>query len=164
VASLFVAVTPPDGVLDLIEALPRPAEPGVRWTARPQWHVTLRFLGEAEVAAARTALAALEAPGVTAEVGPAVSRLGRSVVCLPVGGLDELAAAVRAETAAVGEPVDPRPFAGHITLARLRHRAACGVTGTPFSARFGVEEVELVRSTLTADGPVYEVEARRRLR
>jgi RNA 2',3'-cyclic 3'-phosphodiesterase len=163
VARLFVAATPPDEVLALIEELPRPAEPGVRWTARPQWHVTLRFLGEADVAAARAALATLDAPSATAELGPAVSRLGRSVVCLPVAGLDELAAAVRSATASVGEPPDPRPFAGHITLARLRRRAACGVTGTRIRATFPVEEVELVRSTLTADGPEYEVEARRRL-
>jgi 2'-5' RNA ligase len=37
------------------------------------------------------------------------------------------------------------------------------VTGTRFSASFGVEEIALVRSTLTADGPEYVVEARRRL-
>lgn len=160
---LFVAVTPPAEVLDRIALLPRPAEPGVRWTARSQWHVTLRFLGEAEVEPAATALDVVDAPPAVAEVGPVVSRLGRSVVCLPVAGLDGLAGAVREVTASVGEPPDPRPFAGHITLARLRRRAACGVTGTRFSASFGVEEIALVRSTLTADGPEYVVEARRRL-
>lgn len=135
----------------------------MRWTARSQWHVTLRFLGEAEVEPAVAALGTVDASPARAEVGPVVSRLGRSVVCLPVAGLDGVAAAVRKATASVGEPPDPRPFAGHITLARLRRRAACGVTGTRFSATFGVGEVELVRSTLTADGPEYVVEARRRL-
>ena len=160
---LFVAAALPDDVLDRIEALPRPDEPGVRWTTRPQWHVTVRFLGEADLDEAIAALAGLVAPVAVAELGPVVSRLGRNVVCLPVAGLDELAAAVGAATAVVGEPVDPRPFAGHVTLARLRNRAACGVTGTRFEASFAVTEVQLVRSSLTATGPVYTVEARRPL-
>ncbi|MEZ5141267.1 MAG: RNA 2',3'-cyclic phosphodiesterase [Acidimicrobiales bacterium] len=161
---LFVAVTPPDDVLDAIAALPRPAEPGVRWTKRPAWHVTLRFLGnDVDVLDAIAAVGALDAAPAVAEVGPAVSRLGRNVVCLPVAGLDALAAAVRDATAGVGDPPEQRRFAGHLTLARLKHRAACGVAGTPFRARFDVPEVELVRSTLGDRGPTYEVLARRLL-
>lgn len=162
-ARLFIAVQPPDDVLDALAALPRPDEPGVRWTRREHWHVTLRFLGEADPAAAAEALAGVDAHEAEAVLGPAVSRLGRFVVCVPVQGLDELAAAVRAATAAVGEPPDPRPFTGHLTLARLGRRAACGLTGTPFAARFPVREIELVQSVLTAEGPRHQVIARRGL-
>ena len=42
---LFVAVWPPDDVIDVLADLPRPEVAGVRWTTRGQWHVTLRFLG-----------------------------------------------------------------------------------------------------------------------
>jgi 2'-5' RNA ligase len=164
VPRLFVAVEPPPEVLDRIAALPRPDEPGVRWTRPEHWHVTLRFLGEAPLDAAVDALARLDAPAAVAEVGPVVSRLGRNVVCLPVRGLDALAAAVAEATGRVGEPPDPRPFTGHLTLARLRHRGACGLAGTPFAATFPVTEVRLVRSELTADGPVHTVEATRSLR
>jgi 2'-5' RNA ligase len=161
---LFVAVTPPAEVLDAVAALPRPDEPGVRWTKRPSWHVTLRFLGnDVDEEAAITAVGALVAPPAVADLGPAVSRLGRKVVCLPVAGLDALAAAVREATAHVGDPPEVRRFAGHLTLARLQHRAACGVAGTPFRARFDVGEVELVRSTLGSSGPTYEVLARQPL-
>jgi RNA 2',3'-cyclic 3'-phosphodiesterase len=160
---LFVAVIPPDDVLDAIDALPRPVESGVRWTRREQWHVTLRFLGEASIDDAVDALEGLDAAPGRAVVGPAVSRLGRNVVCLPVHGLDALAAGVVEATAAVGEPPDPRPFTGHITLARLSRRGTCGLAGEPFSAAFEAEQVRLVRSRLTDAGPEYTVEATRPL-
>jgi RNA 2',3'-cyclic 3'-phosphodiesterase len=160
---LFVAVVPPDDVLDAIQALPRPVEPGVRWSRREQWHVTLRFLGEAPLGDAVDALEGLDAAPGRAEVGPAVSRLGRNVVCLPVHGLDGLAARVVEATAAVGEPPDPRPFTGHITLARLARRGTCGLAGKPFSTAFRVGQVLLIRSRLTDAGPEYTVEATRPL-
>ena len=72
-----------------------------------------------------------------------------------MSGLDELAEAVRATTAAVGTPPD-RPFVGHLTLARLRDRAACGVTGTAVDLGFDVDEVVLVRSTLGPGGARHE--------
>jgi 2'-5' RNA ligase len=156
VSRLFVAAPLPDEVRARLAALlPRPAEPGVRWVPVEQWHVTLQFLGEVDEAEASEALAALRTTAARAGLGPRVSRLGRSVVCLPVEGLDDLAEAVRAATRGIGDPPD-RPFVGHLTLARLRDRAACGVTGTPFEASFEVDEVVLVRSTLERTGARHE--------
>jgi 2'-5' RNA ligase len=160
---LFVAAWPPEEVLDLLAALPRPEEAGVRWTRRDQWHVTLRFLGRADPDVAGVALAGVRSPVAEAVLGPLTARLGRSVVVAPVAGLDALAEAVVASTAAVGEPPDPRPFTGHVTLARLRGRPACGVTGFRCSARFTVREVLLVRSHLHQEGARYEVLATRTL-
>jgi 2'-5' RNA ligase len=163
VSRLFVAAELPDEVRRaLLAAVDRRPEPGVRWVPPEQWHVTLRFLGDADEADAAAALDGVDAPPATAVIGPRVSRLGRTVVCLPVAGLDELAASVAAATATVGQPEDRR-FAGHLTLARLRRRAACGVTGTPFRARFEVGEVVLVRSTLDPDGARHEIVRRHRL-
>lgn len=159
VARLFVAVSLPEPVLDAITALPRPFEEGVRWTGREQWHVTLRFLGDADVEEAATALGRLAAVACEAVVGERVIRLGRSVVCLPVAGLDSLARAVSECTGGVGDPPDTRPFKGHITLARLKARVACSLLGTRFCARFPVNEVELVESTLTREGALYAVRA-----
>jgi 2'-5' RNA ligase len=68
-------------------------------------------------------------------------------VCLPVSGLDQLADAVRVATDGIGDPPE-RPFVGHLTLARLRDRAAYRVTGTAVDLSFDVDEVVLVRSTL----------------
>jgi 2'-5' RNA ligase len=153
---LFVAAPLPREVrADLAQRLPRPPEPGVRWLPEEQWHVTLRFLGDADEEEARRALGGLRALPATATLGPRVSRLGRDVVCLPVVGLDDLARDVRRATAHVGEPPG-RPFVGHLTLARLRDRNACGITGTSVVLSYPVHEVVLVRSTLGPDGATHE--------
>jgi 2'-5' RNA ligase len=122
--------------------------------------VTLRFLGRAEVADVVDRMGATAIPPATARLGPVVSRLGRDTVVVPVAGLDVVAAAVSAATADVGQPPDPRPFTGHLTLARLRHRAACGVAGARIDTAFDVREVVLVDSRTTHDGPQYRVVAR----
>jgi 2'-5' RNA ligase len=163
-ARLFVAAWPSAEVCDALAALGRPAEPGVRWTTRDQWHVTLRFLGTANVDDAVASLATLDAPAAVAELGPMVSRLGRDAVVAPVRGLDALAAAVVRATAHVGAPPDPRPFTGHLTLARLRARAACGIAGARLTARFEVREVALVRSDTRPDGARYTTIATQPLR
>ena len=159
-ARLFVAVWLPDEVRALVTALPRPDEPGVRWVPPDQWHLTLRFFGEADPAAAAAALARLRAAPVEAVVGPAVSRLGRKVLCLPVQGVDRLAQDVIDLTGGIGQPPDPRPFNGHITLARLGRRGSCRLAGHRCATRFTVSEVALVRSVTRAEGPTYTTELR----
>jgi 2'-5' RNA ligase len=152
---LFVAVWPDEGARAALATLARPEEVGVRWVRPEHWHVTLRFLGEVDEDDAAAALDDLAAATPSAVLGPAVSRLGRTVLCVPAAGLDELAAAVAAATAEVGEPPDPRPFAGHLTLARLRHRGSCRLAGHKVRAEMAVPEVALVASTLGAAGPTY---------
>lgn len=157
---LFVAAWLPPEVHRRLLELPRPDEPGVRWVPPEQWHITVRFIGDAVTADVDAALRAGAWPApVRAEVGPRVSRLGRHIVCLPVAGLDALATVVLDATAHLGDPPDPRPGARHLTLARLRDRAACGVTGAAFDASFEVRAVDLVQSTPGSSGPVYEVVA-----
>jgi 2'-5' RNA ligase len=163
-ARLFVAACPPPDVLDEIAALPRPVDGGVRYTRRDQWHVTLRFLGDAEVADALGAFGRVDAAAADATLGPAVRRLGRNVLVVPVTGLDDLARAVRDATASVGSPPDLRPFTGHVTIARLRGASACRAAGHRIRATFRIDEVLLVRSNLRPDGAVYETVATRPLR
>jgi 2'-5' RNA ligase len=158
---LFVAILPPDPVLDAVAGLRRPERPGVRWTTRAQWHVTLRFLGE--VPDPGPVIAALDGARLApceARLGPAVAGLGREVVMVPVDGLDVLADAVVTATAGLGRPPEDRPFTGHLTLARVRRGAPRGarrgVVGEAIEARFPVTDVRLVRSHLGRDGARYE--------
>jgi 2'-5' RNA ligase len=153
---LFVAVWPPDEVLDGVEELQRPVEAGGRWARRDQWHVTLRFLGDAEPDDVAGALSALRHPPVEAVVGPEVARLGRGVVQLPVSGLESLAEEVLELTRSLGRPPDDRPFRGHLTLARIAGKPPKGVLRQPFSARFAVDEVHLVASHLGGDAARYQ--------
>jgi RNA 2',3'-cyclic 3'-phosphodiesterase len=69
-----------------------------------------------------------------------------------------VAAAVVAATAAFGAPPEPRPFHGHLTLARVKSgpRAFDGLLGAPVAARFPAEEVHLVESRLHPHGARYE--------
>jgi 2'-5' RNA ligase len=161
-ARLFIAVVPPPEVVMAVTALPRPALPGARYARPEQTHVTLRFLGNAPIDAAVGALAAVQAPAPEAVVGPRTMRLGRQVVCLPVSGLDIVARAVAEATAHVGRPLEMRPFRGHLTVARLaRPNAATWreLLDVPFEARFPVNEVLLVRSTLARHGARYDLVA-----
>ena len=155
VTRLFLAVWPPPEIVERLAALPRTEQAGVRWVPPENLHLTLRFLGQADPEDVDASLGHLELPTAEVTLGPAVSRLGRSVVVIPATGLDELAAVVRDATAMIGQPLDPRPFAGHLTLARLKHRAACGVAGAPFRATFPVTSIALVESTQTGRGVEY---------
>ncbi|HEX2192907.1 MAG TPA: RNA 2',3'-cyclic phosphodiesterase [Acidimicrobiales bacterium] len=167
-ARLFVAVAPPDQVLERVAALARPDVAGLRWTSRAQWHVTLRFLGRVDdVAAAARALAAVRVPPAEACLGPAVGRFGARVLHVPVGGLDEVAAAVVAATAHVGEPPEDRPFTGHLTLARVARGAKVdlrALAGQPIEGSWPVEEVWLMESLLSPKGARYETIERVALR
>jgi 2'-5' RNA ligase len=153
-ARLFVAVWPPPEVLDILAALPRAEQPGVRWTTRGQWHVTLRFLGRADTVAVGEALQRITAVPCEAVLGPRPTRLGREAVALPVAGLEEVAADVTRLTAALGRPPEHRAFRGHLTLARLKG-AATGLTDMIVSARWTVSSVALVESHLHPAGARY---------
>ena len=158
---LFVAVWPPEDVLGLVTALDRPAVKGVRWTARDQWHVTLRFLGPVdEVGPVVSALADLDPPRTSARLGPAVGRFGHRILHVPVSGLDALATAVIAATAGLGRPPDDRPFTGHLTLARVAKGAKVDLArlaGAGVEANWDVSDLRLVESRLSPAGARYEV-------
>ena len=160
---LFLAARPDDATVAALEALDRHPAPGVRWVPPEQWHITLRFWADADPETVIEAIDAgpehdnarsFAAPTIT--LGPVVSRMGPSTVVLPAHGVDELARTVRELTAEI-PPRESRPFQGHLTLARLRHRAACGVAGERFSATFIPENLDLVESELTPSGARHRV-------
>lgn len=161
----FVGVWVPTEVREELAAL-RPDQPtGVRWVAPERWHVTLAFVGEVGdsairdwAAAVRAGAARLNAP-LEAVLGPATTMLGEAVLCVPVEGLDAAAAAVREEAAARNLSFDPKPFTGHLTLARARGRGGQvpkGLEGQAMAARWPVVELSLVASWTGNDGARYE--------
>lgn len=149
---LFVAVWPTPEVVDALRRLPRPgaagtAGDGIRWTTPEQWHVTVRFLGDVpeaglDAVAARWRATASEHDARTVTAGPATTTFGRSVLVVPVAGVDDL--------------LGP-DGKGHLTLARSRRRNLRPLSGEPFDASWTVEELTLVRSETRPDGAVYEV-------
>ena len=151
---LFVAAWPSAAVKAALGDLPAGDERGVRRVSPANWHVTLRFVGEADIDELRWLLADVRLPRATATLGPVIEPLGRRQVVVPVDGVDELAHAVHRATIVVGAR-STRPFVGHLTIARLRPRARTSLIGVPISTSFVVDEIALVASDLAADVPTY---------
>lgn len=156
IARLFVAVWPPEPVVEALTALHRKDERGVRFVAPEQWHVTLRFLGPADPDEVAEALDRTRLPAARAHLGPAVDVLAERALVVPVAGLDELAMAVTEATRWIGEPPRKR-FVGHLTVARLkRHAHAPRALGALVRADFDIDEIALVESRLHPDGARYD--------
>jgi 2'-5' RNA ligase len=154
---LFVAVWPPDEIVEALCALRRKDERGVRFVRPENWHVTLRFLGNADPGTAIEALDTLDFDAATARLGPAIDLLGKHSVIVPVTGTDRLATAVRTATQPIGDAPVTRRHVGHLTLARLKKGARPPrVTGLPFRETFDVGEIALVQSRLKETGAEYE--------
>ena len=152
---LFLAVFPPVEVVGLLGGLERPEVEGLRWTGPEQWHITLRFFGEAEQGDVEDSMQGLRGAAATVLLGPASRWLGGRVLALPADGLDELAAEVRARSETVGQAPERRNFTGRLTLARTRKRMPGAVVGQPFDAQFKATEIWLVSSHLHSDGARY---------
>lgn len=155
---LFLAVWPPDHVVEELRGIRRKDQNGVRFLHPDTWHITLRFFGDVAMDEVIAALEGLDEPRVSARLGPGVDVLsGRSLI-VPVHGLDDLAAAVARRTADVGDAPRPR-FIGHLTLARLKPRAVMPpALGAFIESDFIVDEIALVSSRLHPDGARYTTE------
>ena len=155
-ARLFLAVTPPDEVIEILRALPRKDQRGVRFVPPENWHATLRFLGDADIDAVCDAMDRATLPSALARVGPAIDMLGTHSVMAPVAGLEDLASAVVDATDGLGD-LEPRSgYRGHITVARVKRGAIVRkVVGMLCHAEFDVTEVALIESRLRPTGSHY---------
>ncbi len=157
-ARLFVAVWPPDELCADLTGLPRKNRPGIKWVEPHNWHVTLRFLGDADPAEVAAGLDGVEFEPTAVRYGPAVDVFMERVIMLPARGLEGLAAAVTEATAGLGTDPPRSRFAGHLTLARLKPRARIpDVIGALAGANQLVTGFDLVESRLRPDGPEYTV-------
>jgi 2'-5' RNA ligase len=168
---LFVAIAPPPGVLDELDALVAPrrmAREDLRWTSREAWHVTLAFLGEVEEPTVARLLPRLERAarrhheirlafsGAGAFPAPHRANVLWSGLSGDRGALAGLAASVAAGASRAGAtpPDKGRRFQPHLTLARCRLpadvtgivAALAGYQGQTWTA----DRIHLVRSRLGA--------------
>ena len=175
VGRAFLAVVPPDDVLDAVGAAAATIDvpSTARRTSRPQWHLTLQFLGNrVEFAAVADALEPLAVRGSAVGIGSAgafpTERRGR-VLWLGVNQgaelLVQLAAAVGALLGPVGYPPEARPYHAHLTLARLKAptdlRSVVAALGSgPVGRAWTAEEVVLFQSKTGRGGAEYTPRAR----
>jgi len=161
----------------LAAALPAATRRELRPVHADLLHVTLRFLGEVDEGGIDPLQAALDGvPPFVVELsldraGTFGSAPRTGVVWLGVGGqlrtLRGIAGDVERAMRLIGVPGDDRPFAAHLTLARLGRHAtaedrsavaqAVKQLDAPSPTPFFTSELVLVRSHLEGPAPRYEV-------
>jgi len=160
----------------LIEAIPG-ARRVLRLVQPDLMHLTLRFLGEVDeggVDPLQAALDGLPPFAITLDLDRAGTfgpDARTAVAWLGVGGevdaLPTLAADVERSVRLAGLPADDRPFAAHLTLARVARQAtpeqrraiaaAVRALDAPRAETFVARDLLLVRSHLGGVAPRYEV-------
>lgn len=171
-ARAFVAVFPPPEVQQA--ALEAALEAGrslgdrIRWTRSENVHLTLKFLGDVpeekldDVSAALRGLCAGHAPFDSSISGFGAFPNARRARILWAGVGSEAIVALAADIDAAFEPLgferERRPYVPHATLGRVRGRPArVELPPTvPGETVFQIRRVELMESTLSAGGSLYE--------
>jgi 2'-5' RNA ligase len=163
---LFVALAVPGQVADELEAAVAPFRsswPGLRWTGRDAWHLTLAFFGEvresvaAELGAKLADVAAANSSLTLSLAGSGAFPDGRRAHVLWTGvqgdGLGSLAAAVGegAKKAEAPPVADSRSFQAHLTLARCR---------VPVDVRSLVADLHKFAGTPWTAGEIYLIRSR----
>jgi 2'-5' RNA ligase len=174
---LFLALNLPAAVRDAAHAAAEPLRalaPGLAWTAAEKLHLTVKFLGEQPEGAVAPLVEALG--GVVRQHAPAALGVGRvgafpnwrrpRVLWLgvrPEPRLELLHHDVETACAALGHPVEGRPFRPHVTLARVRPRSegldvralAQAARGVHFRAEVEATTLDLMLSAPAPGGTRY---------
>jgi len=177
----FVAIELPDEVKSAIAQLQNQLKSGgqfpVKWVDPYSIHLTLKFLGNiskdvieeitraVEEAAGGVSPFHLEIKGLG--VFPNLKKVQVAWVGVS-GDLDQLSGLqkrIESNLSPLGFAPESRPFTPHLTLGRLRDRASLHerqsfgqlIVGTRFESvfSFGVDAINLMRSQLTSEGPIY---------
>lgn len=167
---LFVAIPLPEEVTAELQRICS-GLPGARWLDTSAFHVTLRFIGEVDGAAAEDVfqeLARLRSPGFPMLIsGVGCFESGGKVHTLWAGvEKNELLLRIRDKVdvaiTRAGLPAERRKFKPHITLARFKNGASARV-GAYLERHNGLQvgplwigQFTLFRSHLGSDGPYYE--------
>ncbi len=178
---LFAGLALPSTAIERLSKLrlrlATPAD-GLRWSEPEQWHVTLRFFGEAEAAGVqclKTAVETLSGKPVDLEIRALGWFAAKGILYAAVDASPSLAALqaqVVARTSDCGILPESRPFQPHITLARSKNRTGMATLRRlcqPEIPAFGpavrwlAEEVLLYESILDRGGAQYDVLARQLL-
>lgn len=172
---LFVAIKPPSDVA-LHLSLLQGGIPGARWEAQEKLHLTLRYLGDVDAGTMRRVTAAL---GQLEGVAPFTLTLTGVGTFPPRGlprsvwiGVEDPAPLIelhrhieRVVCSVDGIAPDPRKFAPHLTLGRLKDAPPVKVAdflayhALVRCAPFVVDRVFLMSSVRSASGSSYRIES-----
>jgi RNA 2',3'-cyclic 3'-phosphodiesterase len=171
---LFLALDIPAAIKDEIVTLHDKSLVGAQWTMRPQWHITLHFIGERETdIAIQEALAKVEAPAFALHlvgVGQFPEKGKPRVLWVGIHAPDALQTLhTRTSTAlqTTGYQAETRPYSPHLTLARFKQntpdRTAMQAYFDQHAAfkteSFPITHFTLYESQLLKGGAVYTARA-----
>lgn len=169
-ARLFVALPLPPVLRGALSRLAPAAGPGVRALSPEDLHVTLHFLGMADIADAKAALELVAAPAFTT----ALTLPGQFSVrghprtlfmgVAPDAPIRALHAAAGKRLESAGFALDSKPYVPHITLARLDKTVSGDVIALflkqplpPDAMSFDCREFALYASETPPEGARYRV-------
>jgi 2'-5' RNA ligase len=170
---LFVALDLPEQVRLRLQILSG-GVPGAHWVRPESLHLTLRFIGEVDGGTGRDiddALMSISPPGfdlALAGVGAWESKGRANALWVGVDknpALNHLQAKIESALVRIGLEPEPRKFAPHVTLARLKDAPASrigtflGEHGLFRLEPFRVERFVLYSSFLSRSGAIYTPEA-----
>ncbi len=170
---LFVGLDLPSDLRKTVAELAYAGIPGARWVPPENYHVTLRFIGEAPRYVAEEidhALSALKAPGFPLTLaGVGTFAKGGRTQSLHLGverhpQLDRLRSKIETALQRCGLEPERRRFQPHLTLARLDNAAESNLADFVQSHNlFRAEPVQMQHFTLFSsllgkDQPVYTPE------
>jgi len=177
----FIAIELPDEIksalAQLQDQLKTGKQPGIKWVDPDGIHLTLKFLGNVgankigDITKAMEAAAQGLSPFMLEikELGTFPNLKRVKVVWVGVGGdmprLNQLQQRIEAELSRLGFTPELRPFAPHLTLARVREQASLReqqslgqlIASTKFttSYHFRIDSISLMKSKLTPEGAIY---------
>ena len=168
----FIAINLPPEIKDALEiTIKNLAEVNrnakINWTRVENLHLTLHFLDE--ITESQIELVAAELQKITTEynrVNVSLDALGafpdiknpRAIFIGIKDGqiLEKIQKKIGFELGRLGFKIDTRPWEAHITLGRVKTGAVKLDFKVPIG-EFGIKSIELMKSTLTPSGPIYEV-------
>jgi 2'-5' RNA ligase len=121
---LFVGIAIPEILAARMAQIQPQAMPGIRVVAADQMHVTLRFIGEAQIGTVEMALASIQCSAFEFDiegVGRFPSQNGSTTLWAGVRRVAELSrlhSLIGEAVAATGFAAEARPYVPHVTLAR----------------------------------------------
>lgn len=167
---LFVALPLPPALRDALVRLTPAAAPGIRPQSATDLHLTLHFLGMADIETTKAALTSVAAPAFAVTLTLPGRFFARGIPrtlfagVAPDAPLCELHAQAGQQLEAAGFALDSRPFVPHITLARLDKEASADAIAVflkqplpPEALRFDCREFALYASETRPEGARYRV-------
>ena len=179
----FIAIELPHDLKLTISRLQEQLRSGsrapVKWVNPENTHLTLKFLGNIDFPviddikkALRESVRGIPAISLGAEnLGTFPNNIRVQVIWVGLTGeldrLQKLQQRIDKELSPLGFPAEKRAFSPHLTIARLRDRASVNdrreigrlVENTIFesSIDFSAKSINLMKSQLTREGPIYGV-------